>query len=180
MTNDTDLGSPAGGTTDSKETGDTIEILAPLCSVFRRFLKERDLRYTQERADVLDAVMATEGLFEAEGLLGQLRERTRHNVSKATVYRTLRLLQEAGIITPTLIDPKQTHYQLVYGRTPADTLICMETGSHIDLRDPAIATLRDRLAAEHGWTVKGHRFVIYGISPEVDDTPDNTRPDASA
>jgi Fur family ferric uptake transcriptional regulator len=161
-----------------------IEILAPLCSVFRRFLKERSLRYTQERADVLDAVIATDGLFEAEGLLADLRARTAHNVSKATVYRTLRLLQEAGIITPTLVDPKQTHYQLIYGRSPADTLICMESGEHIALRDPAIEALRNRLAAEHGWTVTGHRFVIYGISPHGT-TPssgadiDNTRPDPS-
>jgi Fur family ferric uptake transcriptional regulator len=160
-----------------------IEILAPLCSVFRRFLKERGHRYTQERADVLDAVMATDGLFEAEGLLTDLRARSAHNVSKATVYRTLRLLQEAGIITPTLIDPKQTHYQLVYGRSPADTLICMETGAHIALRDPAIEALRGKLAAEYGWTVTGHRFVIYGISPEAaalpSETTDNTRPEPS-
>jgi len=154
-----------------------MEILAPLCSVFRRFLKDRNLRYTQERAEVLDAVMATEGLFEAEGLLRQLRERTAHNVSKATVYRTLRLLQEAGIITLALVDPNQTHYQLVYGRAPADTMICMETGQHIDLRDSAIAELCDQLAAEHGWSVKGHRFVIYGISP---DAADSTRPEPSA
>ena len=154
-----------------------IEILAPLCSVFRRFLKERNLRYTQERADVLDAVMATDGLFEAEGLLAEVRARSAHTVSKATVYRTLRLLQEAGIITPTLIDPKQTHYQLVYGRTPADTLVCMETGQHVPLRSAEIEALRNKLAEEYGWTVTGHRFVIYGISP---DASTNTRPDPSA
>jgi Fur family ferric uptake transcriptional regulator len=156
---------------------DTFEILAPLCSVFRRFLKERNLRYTPERADVLDAVMSTDGLFEAEGLLTQLRSRTSNNISKATVYRTLRLLQDAGIITPALIDPNQTHYQLVYGRTPADTMICMETGNHIDLRDEEIAALRDCLAERYGWTVKGHRFVIYGISPEASQS---TRPDPSS
>jgi len=133
---------------------------------------------------VLDAVITTDGLFEAEGLLANLRDRRSHNVSKATVYRTLRLLQEAGIITTTLVDPKQTHYQLIYGRSPADTLICMESGEHIALRDPAIEALRDRLAAEHGWTVTGHRFVIYGISPHCT-TPssgagiDNTRPSPS-
>jgi Fur family ferric uptake transcriptional regulator len=121
--------------------------------------------------------MAAEGLFEAEGLLVDVRARTSHKVSKATVYRTLRLLQEAGIITPTLVDPKQTHYQLVYGRTPADTLVCMETGRHVPVRDPAIAALRDRLAAEHGWKVTGHRFVIYGISPEASDS---SRPEPSS
>ncbi|MCH2137077.1 MAG: transcriptional repressor [Phycisphaerales bacterium] len=157
-----------------------IEVLAPLCSVFRRFLKERNLRYTQERADVLDAVMAQDGLFEAEGLLAQLRSRTSHNVSKATVYRTLRLLQEAGIITPTLVDPKQTHFQLVYGREPADLLICMETQQHVSLRDPEITQLRDAIAKRHGWRVTGHRFVIYGLSPEAGEPGTNMRPDPSS
>lgn len=160
---------------DSIKHTPAFEVLAPLCSVFRRFLKERNLRYTQERADVLDAVMAEDGLFEAEGLLEQLRQRSSHNVSKATVYRTLRLLQEAAIITPTLVDPKQTHYQLVYGREPADLLICMETGLHESLRDERITALRDALAAEAGWSVTGHRFVIYGASPgAASDT--STRP----
>ena len=75
-----------------------LQAFAPLCSVFRRFLKSRDLKYTQERADVLDAIIARDGAFEAEELLLDLRARG-HDVSKATVYRTIRLLLDAGIIT---------------------------------------------------------------------------------
>ena len=65
-----------------------LRAFAPLCSVFRRFLKSRDLKYTQERADVLDAIIARDGSFEAEELLLDLRARG-HDVSKATVYRCL-------------------------------------------------------------------------------------------
>ena len=41
-----------------------IPAFVPLCAVFRRFLKSRDLKYTQERADVLDAIIARDGAFE--------------------------------------------------------------------------------------------------------------------
>ena len=141
-------------------------ILAPLCSVFRRHLTAQSLRYTPERAEVLAAVMDTEDLFEAEALRDQLRSDGKV-VSKATVYRTLRLLQDAGIIVPImLMDAKQTHYQLAYGRDPYDLMVCMDTGSIKTFRSDAVAAIRDELVAEAGWKAVGHRFVIYGLSPE--------------
>jgi len=141
-------------------------ILAPLCAVFRRYLKSCSLRYTPERADVLAAVMETDDLFDADSLLESMWA-DGANVSKATVYRTLRLLQDAGILTPfMLLDAKVTHYQLAYGRDPKDYLVCVRTGRFEPLGSDEVVRLRDRLAVERGWDVIGHRFVIYGTSPE--------------
>ena len=111
----------------------TPEILMPLCSVFRRFLKNQGLKYTVERADVLQAIIDQDGPFEAEELLLDMRQRG-HRVSKATIYRTLRLLQEAGIITQALFDSKQAHFQLIYGKQPRDAMVCLRTGRAIDSR----------------------------------------------
>ncbi|MDP7071052.1 MAG: transcriptional repressor [Phycisphaerales bacterium] len=149
------------------DTPDLPPILAPLCAVFRRHLKSCSLRYTPERADVLAAVMDSEDLFDADALLDRMRA-DGANVSKATVYRTLRLLQDAGILTPfMLLDAKVTHYQLAYGRTPKDYLVCVRTGRFEAINSDEVVALRDRLADERGWEVSGHRFVIYGASPEV-------------
>ena len=101
--------------------------LMPLCSVFRRFLRNQGLKYTVERADVLQAIIDHDGPFEAEELLLDMRQRG-HRVSKATIYRTLRLLQEAGIITQALFDSKQSHFQLIYGKQPQDVMVCLRTG----------------------------------------------------
>ena len=70
-----------------------LEIMEPLCAVFRRKLKAEGLKYTPERARVLDAIVRREGLFEAEGLIASLRG-AGQRVSKATVYRTIRLLPD--------------------------------------------------------------------------------------
>ena len=59
-----------------------LQAFAPLCSVFRRFLKSQDLKYTQESADVLDAIISRDDAFEAEELLLDLRSRG-HGVSHA-------------------------------------------------------------------------------------------------
>ncbi len=141
-----------------------IAAFVPLCAVFRRFLKSRDLKYTQERADVLDAIIARDGAFEAEDLLLDLSARG-HDVSKATVYRTIRLLLDAGIITQSLFDAKQSHYELIYGREPRDFMVCMKTGRRIEFRSNELTELRNRICTELGWKPVGHRFQIFAIAP---------------
>jgi Fur family ferric uptake transcriptional regulator len=122
-------------------------------------------KYTPERADILDAIIERDGVFEVEELLLEMRRRG-HRVSKATIYRTIKLLQDAGIITQALFDSRQSHYRLIYGRAPRDYLVCMKTGRHVEFTNRDLIQLRDRICQEHGWEPVGHRFQIYGISPE--------------
>jgi Fur family ferric uptake transcriptional regulator len=145
---------------------DNPPIVQPLCAIFRRFLKKRGLKFTAERAAILDAVLEKDGVFEVDELLFEMHQ-AGHRVSKATIYRTIKHLVEAGIIQEVLLDSKQAHYQLIYGRKPMDHLVCVETGKVIEFFDPAIIKLRDRIAEEHGFNPAGHRFLIYGISPEA-------------
>ena len=140
-------------------------VMAPLCSVFRRHLKSQNLKYTPERADILNAIIEHDGLFEADSLMNEMVQDGYH-VSKATLYRTVKLLKEAGIIQEVNIDGKQSHYQLIYGRKPIDMLVCMRTGERIEFSSDAIAALRDKICKEHGWDPIAHRVVIYGVSPE--------------
>ena len=141
--------------------------MAPLCSVFRRYLKSQNLKYTPERADILDAIIEIDDVFEADELLMEMRKRG-YEVSKATIYRTIKLLQDAGIITQALFDSKQAHYQLVYGKGQRDYMVCMKTGKLIEFADEALIAIRDRICKEHGWDPVGHRFQIYAISPDAE------------
>ena len=155
---------------------DQPEIMAPLCSVFRRFLRSKKLKYTPERAEVLDAIIARDDVFEVEELLLEM-QRGGLNVSKATVYRTINLLVDAGIITQALFDSKQAHYRLIYGQEPRDHMLCMRTGKLIEFSNPELVQLRNRICQELGWEPVGHRFQIYALSPaeeiDADDSPDD-------
>jgi Fur family ferric uptake transcriptional regulator len=150
---------------------DAFGAMAPLCSVFRRFLKSQGQKYTPERADILNAIIEFGDVFEAEELLLRMRN-AGHDVSKATIYRTIHLLQEAGIITQALFDSKQAHYQLIYGKEPRDFMVCMKTGRLIEFASPELIALRERICRELGWAPVGHRFQIYAISPEATSAPD--------
>ena len=70
---------------------------------------------------ILEAVPQQEGVFEAEQLLEQVL-RADHRISKATIYRNLKHLQEAKIISEVLIDSKYAHYELTFGRSAQEHL----------------------------------------------------------
>jgi Fur family ferric uptake transcriptional regulator len=137
-------------------------IQMPLCSIFRRFLKKRGLKFTSERAQILDSVMAKEGLFEAEQLLFEMRT-AGHRVSKATIYRTIKHLVESGIIREVLLDSKQAHYQMVYGKKPSDHLVNLSTDEVVEIYCPELAAIRDKVCRERGLEPVGHRFLIYAV-----------------
>lgn len=154
--------------------------MAPLCSVFRRFLRSEGQKYTKERADVLDAIIALDDVFEAEELLLRMRS-AGHDVSKATIYRTLKLLVDAGIITQALFDSKQAHYRLIYGQDPKHSMVCMKTGRLVEFSSPELTRLRDRICRELGWEPVGHRFEIYAVSPGANGRDDDQeRPESSS
>lgn len=164
-------------TNAEKEAAGELEIVEPLCAVFRRKLRGEGLKYTPERAQVLDTVMRQDGVFEAESILHQLKG-SRVRVSKATVYRTIRLLQEAGIIQRVLFDddPEQSHYQLVYGKRPNDLLIRIDTREVVSIRIPEIVELRDAICAKLGLSAVGHRLQIFARSTSAPGGSNGTGP----
>lgn len=137
-----------------------LDIIEPLCAVFRRKLKSEGLKYTPERARVLDAIVQIDRLFEADEILDSLKRRG-HRVSKATIYRTIRLLQDAGIIQRVLFDGDQPQYQLVYGRKPSDLLIRVDTREVISIDVPELIELRERICRERGLSPRGHRWQVF-------------------
>lgn len=143
-----------------------IEIHEPLCAVFRRTLKSEGLKYTPERAQILDTILRFDGLFEVDQLLEAVRG-AGFRVSKATIYRTIKLLQDAGIIQQVLFHKEQSHYQLIYGSRPNDLLIRRDTGEVTIVDIPELIEIRDRICREHGLTPEGHRFQIFAAGPEV-------------
>jgi len=144
------------------------QMIMPMCAIFRRFLKRQGLKFTIERALILDAVLAKPGVFEADELLQEMRTAD-HRVSKATIYRTLKHLLEAKIISEVLIDSRQAHYRLSFGKEPKGHLVCVETNQIIEFSAAELTKLRDSICKEHGFDPLSHRFVIYGVSPEAKD-----------
>jgi len=138
----------------------------PVCAIFRRYLHAQKLKFTPERAMILDAVLRQPSLFEAEQLTIDLRQ-LGHRVSRATAYRTLAHLQDAGILKQIFFDNKQSHYEVIAGRQAYDYLICVTTGKVLEFSSEKLRKLRDEICKQHGFEPLSHQFHIFGLSPEA-------------
>lgn len=137
-----------------------LGIIEPLCAVFRRALRDEGLKYTPERAAILDTIIEIDGLFEADHLLETLKDRG-HSVSKATVYRTLKLLEQAGIIQHVLFDREQSHYELAMGNRGSTLLIDVDSGEILTEDTPELIELRDAVCKRRGLIPQGHKLQIF-------------------
>ncbi len=152
---------PKTSSTQQRQTG----AYEPVCAIFRRYLHEQKLKFTPERAMMLDAVLRNEGLFEPEQLVEDLKK-LGHRVSRATVYRTLSHLQDAGVLKQVFFDNRQSYYEVIAGRQAYDYLICVATGRVIEFSSDKLKKLRDEICKEHGFEPISHQFHIFALSPE--------------
>ena len=138
------------------------EFISTAENVFKEFLRDRSLNYTSERENIVRTVMQTDEHFEAEQLLFLMRQRDQR-VGKATVYRTLKLLVECGIVKEVHFSNKQVHYEHTYGQDPHDHMVCRRCGRIIEFDAREVSRLRTVIAAEHRFHALSHRFQILGL-----------------
>jgi len=128
--------------------------------LFREFLRQRKLKYTTERLAILKAVQKFGRPFEAEELLLELRE-SEYRASKATIYRTLKHLLDAGLLKQVHFGgSKQAHYDFVNPLGDHDHLLDLDTGKIIPFSSDSVVKLREEIARKMGFTAVGHRFQI--------------------
>lgn len=129
--------------------------------VFRKFLGERGLRFTGEREAILDEVLGSTGHFDPEELYIALREKGQ-KVSRASVYRTLPLMVDAGVVEQVERTDKHAHYERTLGRDHHDHMLCVSCGKVIEFYSEAIEKLQDRLCRERGFKGVSHTLEITG------------------
>lgn len=153
------------GPGDASSPEAPLAIFDPLCSVFRRKLRAEGLKYTPERAQVLDTVIRlhdASGMFEADRVLDEVK-RSGFRVSKATVYRTIRLMQDAGIVQRVPFDDDHSHFQLVFGGKAQDLVIRVDSGQALQVEIPELAALCTSVCDRLGLKSQGHRLQIFAV-----------------
>lgn len=138
-----------------------IQISEPLCAIFRRRLRDEGQKYTPERAQILETIIQIDDVFEADRLQDELK-RANFRVSKATIYRTLKLLQDTGIIQQAPINAEQATYVLAYGKRPRDLLIRVDTNAIETVEAPELKAIAERLCRERGLELEGWRLQVFG------------------
>jgi Fur family transcriptional regulator, ferric uptake regulator len=134
-------------------------------SHFERFLARRALRLTAARRAIVEAVLERDGHFPIDDLVRDLKRRGIRG-SKATVYRTLPLLTEAGILQQAVVTSDATSYEAAVGREHHDHLVCSGCGKVVEFEFDAIEILQREIASRFGFTLEGHHHQLFGRCSE--------------
>ena len=134
---------------------------------FMAFLEGKNLRLTSQRQAIIDTVFSTEEHFTAEQLLGWSRRRDK-SVSRATVYRTLPLLTESGLVREMDFGKDHKYYDPNYADHPHHShLICNDCDKIVEFESEKIDQLEDEISHRLGFTVKTQRLQITGSCEEL-------------
>src|SRR5579862_5874654 len=132
---------------------------------FERHLHARKLKFTPERAMMLEVVLKKREPFEPEEVVRDL-QRMGARVSRATVYRTFGHLQDSGVIRQVCFGNRQCLYEVAADAEASDHLMCVATGKVITLDSPKLRQLCEEIAREYGFDLVSHQVRILGLSPE--------------
>ena len=131
------------------------------------FLGGKSLRITSQRQAIIDTVFNTEEHFTAEQLLEWSRKRDK-SVSRATVYRTLPLLTESGLVHEMDFGKDCKVYDPNYADHPNHNhIICQDCEKIVEFDSEKIEKLEDEISHRLGFSVKTHRLQITGTCDEL-------------
>lgn len=133
-----------------------------LKDTFTDFLRSQGLRLTPEREAIIMEVARRKDHFDPEELHYTLKAGGL-KVSRASVYRMLPLLVEAGILKQAVNTDKHAHYENVFSKKHHDHMLCTNCGKVIEFFSSELEQLQDALCREHGFNGRSHTLEIMGL-----------------
>lgn len=124
-------------------------------------LERQGIRMTDQRRVVAQVLQDSADHPDVEELFARV-QRIDSGISIATVYRTVKLFEEAGILEKLDFGDGRARYEDAE-RDHHDHLIDLSTGEVIEFVDEEIERLQERIAARLGYELKGHRMELYGV-----------------
>ena len=128
---------------------------------FEEFLKLKELKYTSERKSIVKAIFSFYKHFDVEELFEKLGKQG-DNVSRATIYRTIPLLIQSGLITETLHCQDKASYENIFNKKHHDHLVCINCGKIIEFYNEKIEKLQEEVCEQHNFIPIEHRLGIKG------------------
>jgi Fur family ferric uptake transcriptional regulator len=127
---------------------------------FVAFLRRKNLRVTAQRRAIIDSAFETEEHFTAEQLLQWSRRRDK-SVSRATVYRTLPLLTQSGLVREMDFGGDHKYYDPNYADHPNHShIICQECNTIVEFDSAQLKKLEGQMCRKLGFSVKTQRLQI--------------------
>ena len=130
-------------------------------SRLERICCEKGMRMTEQRKVIARVLSEADDHPDVEEVFKRAHQRDPH-ISLSTVYRTVRLFEDAGILERHDFGEGRARYEQV-GREHHDHLIDIKSGKVIEFLNEEIERLQIAIAHEHGYTIVGHKLELYCV-----------------
>ncbi len=124
-----------------------------------RYLEEHNFKHTKQRDAILEAFLDATGHITSEAIYERVRS-DHPNIGYTTVYRTMKLLCEAGLASERHFEDGVTRYEIAHEHH--DHLVCLRCGKIIEFECQMIESTQIKIADRYGFLVLRHRHELYG------------------
>src|SRR3989338_4857115 len=130
--------------------------------VFEEFIEKKGLKLTSQRRTILGQALKASGHFSAEQLL-DFSKKADQAISKATVYRSLALLKDSGVLEEQDFGNGKKVYERAQGRKHHDHFVCIRCGDILEFENEPIEKLQSVEAQKHRFKVVYHSLKLFGF-----------------
>jgi Fur family ferric uptake transcriptional regulator len=133
----------------------------PEMAAFGKALRTRGLSTTRQRLELGELILSTHGHFTVDDLVDLARKRG-IRVGRVTVYRTLALMVEAGLVEERPFERDRMRYEHVVGHGHHDHMVCIACGKVAEWESTAIEREQRRAASREGFEILHHTHTLFG------------------
>lgn len=126
---------------------------------FQEHLEKHGLRLTRQRERILDCLLTANRHLGLEEMYQSLKK---SGIGRATVFRTLKMLEESQLVDHVTSPGGASRYELKLERPHHDHLICTDCGTIQEVRWPELEKIQERTCRQLGFTATMHRHEIFG------------------
>lgn len=134
---------------------------------FKSFLYAHNGKVTNERLALLRALYENDGHFSVDEILDIMKNQ-RVRVSRATVYRTLDLLVQSGLVKRLALEGQETRYESALTQGHHDHIVCVDCHKILEFFNPELEQLQDTILEQHNFQMVRHVHQLYGRCIDAD------------
>jgi Fur family ferric uptake transcriptional regulator len=141
-----------------------------LLEQFKTIIKENNLKFTAQREAILQTLYDHQEHFTSEHLYMLVKQKNPElNIGIATVYRTLALLEENGLVSSISLGMQGKKFEIA-NKPHHDHLICIKCGKIVEFENEQIEKLQTQIASSNGFVLTNHLMQLYGVCQECQES----------